>query len=669
VSPHGGVKGQVARGVDVRGDGGYIIWYETPSDIWTWADWPVRLLPAALPRTRPGSASTVNLDELAPPSAADLLTLLMSMSNPAETPRDDYVAVNLAVVGCLRALDDPDSESDPEGIANAIMDAAAEWSASWDSPRASSFQAERDRWDNDWLLRDHDVSGWRHVLGHAARLGVDVSAYRIADAQAEFQAVALPPADALSAGPVAAPVPPARFEGPEELTEESAARAFVASHRGILVFDETSRTWAILKNGIWHRNQCNAALWKVRTYIATARAAFGDTDKPAGGASFSRHVEQASRVDPLITVSASAWDTDPMLLGTPAGVFDLATGELVTDANRDRVTKLTGVAPAPRGTDHPIWSQFLHQATGDDAALIAWLQRAAGYIITGSMIEEIFFFFYGDAGTGKGTWLRTIARILGDYAYQLPAELFDARSRVNPEYQRAKLAGRRAAFASETEAGNQLAEGLIKELTGNEGKINAREPYGKPFEFDAQAKLILVSNHAPRLRGGRSRAMERRLRLVPFEHPPATPDTALKAALETEYPAILRWVLDGCLAWQRNGIGTCDAVARATDDYFQDQDTIGQWIKERIDIGEKLSTNRTALYSDFTTWAHGAGEAPAKTGEFYEALRRRFGITEKPVRGVRYFPTVGLRPSPPAPEFAAERPPITEADDIARVLN
>jgi putative DNA primase/helicase len=622
--------GQVARGVDVRGDGGYIIWYETPSDIWTWADWPAWLLPAALPRTRLGSASTVNLDELAPPSAADLLTLLMSMPNPAETSRDDYVAVNLAVVGCLRALDDPDSESD-------IMDAAAEWSARWDSPRAASFQAERDRWDNDWLLRDHDVSGWRHVLGHAARLGVDVSAYRIADAQAEFQAVALP----RDAAPVTEPAaPPARFEGPEELTETDVADVFARIHAGRIVYDRTSQTWAVYGAGVWARDRTDLVLRMVQNYVNQCRAAFGG-EKSAGSAGFVSGVERLARNVPCVSIDATRWDTDPMLLGVPGGVVDLRTGAMGRGSPELYVSKQTTVAPAPPGTPTPQYDSFLMSSTAGSSDYAAWLMKVQGYYITGDVKEETFVIFYGATGTGKGTFINVFSNIAGDYCYQVPVDFFDSKSRSNPEYQRAKIAGRRAVLASEPESGSALAEGLIKELTGNEGKVNAREPYGKPFEYRSQAKYLIASNHAPKIRG-RSGEMERRIRIAPFENKPAVVNRGLKVALEAEYPGILRKIIDGCLAWQSDGQGMCGPVARATGAYFDEQDGIGHWIDDRFDMVPGHGVSRIALRTNYAAWSHEAGERPLQPRELYEALRRRPGLTDEIIKGSRCF--VGLKP-------------------------
>ena len=86
-------------------------------------------------------------------------------------------------------------------------------------------------------------------------------------------------------------------------------------------------------------------------------------------------------------------------------------------------------------------------------------------------------------------------------------------------------------------------------------------------------KLFIVGNHKPRL-DNVDEAMRRRLLLVPFtvQIPPEERDPDLPTKLKVEWPAILRWMLDGCLGWQRTGLAAPKMVTDATDEYFNDQD-------------------------------------------------------------------------------------------------
>ena len=53
-----------------------------------------------------------------------------------------------------------------------------------------------------------------------------------------------------------------------------------------------------------------------------------------------------------------------------------------------------------------------------------------------------------------------------------------------------------------------------------------------------------------------------------FRIPEAERDPKLVEKLKAEWPAILRWVLDGCLEWQRIGLAPPAIVTEATDRYF-----------------------------------------------------------------------------------------------------
>ena len=91
------------------------------------------------------------------------------------------------------------------------------------------------------------------------------------------------------------------------------------------------------------------------------------------------------------------------------------------------------------------------------------------------------------------------------------------------------------------------------------------------FDFVPTFKLFIAGNHKPRL-GSVDEAMRRRLLLVPFtvRIPAGERDPGLAEKLWGERAAILRWCLDGCLHWQRDGLAPPACVRDATDDYFRE---------------------------------------------------------------------------------------------------
>jgi putative DNA primase/helicase len=425
-------------------------------------------------------------------------------------------------------------------------------------------------------------------------------------------------------------------------TEDAVALAFAQTYAGQLVFDHTADNWFIWRDGRWSRDDRDSVFDTGRSFTRAVRAKLSDPPAALAKVAFASAVERAAKTDPKLAVSHEIWDCNPWLLGTPAGVVDLKTGETLDAAPDLYISRTTAVAPATPNTATPIWSRFLRDATNGDADLQRFLQRLAGYALTGCVNEEVLTFLYGPGGNGKGVFIRVLNAILGDYAVAAPIEVFTAGSRINLEYYRASLPGVRLVTASETEAQATWAESQIKEMTGFEAPLSARHPYGRPFTFFPQFKLVLVGNFAPKLKG-RSPSMERRLRVVPFNHVPQNPDRDLKKKLEAEYPAILRWMIDGCLAWQKDGLGTAAAITAATSTYFEQQDAFRRFVDEMCILDKGLSLKPGILLTSFNNWAKANGEEAVGSNAFAELTDRFPGLAREKSNGVRLVRGIGLK--------------------------
>jgi putative DNA primase/helicase len=441
-----------------------------------------------------------------------------------------------------------------------------------------------------------------------------------------------------------AQMPPAAGTNPMDFGETDVARRFAASAASKLVYDHDDKRWFVWSGSIWLKDPVSSVMERVKRFLEgeRERALHPNDEKAMAKAKFVKAVEELARSDPRIAVHSAMWDADCWLLGTPEGVVELRSGKLRPGRPDDYISKHTAVAPAPPGAFAPNWMAFLHEATEGDEELQRFLQRWAGYCLTGDVSEEVLAFLYGPGGNGKGVYTGVLAAILGDYAVSMPIEAFTAGGRQNQEYYRAQMAGARLVTASETESGRQWAEAQIKELTGNETPVSARQPHGRVYTYRPQFKLQFVGNHAPSLKG-RSPAMERRLRIVPFEFIPPNPDPELKAKLVPEYPAILRWAIEGCLDWQKNRLGTASSIQQASGDYFERQDVFGRWLEERCILDANLSVRPGALFADYQAWCKGAGEVALSSSEFAEKRDRTKGLVYKAIQGTRWVTGVGLK--------------------------
>jgi putative DNA primase/helicase len=286
----------------------------------------------------------------------------------------------------------------------------------------------------------------------------------------------------------------------------------------------------------------------------------------------------------------------------------------------DGITKTTLVMPNDAGC--PLWLRFLNEATGNDGELIRFLQQFCGYCLTGVTREHALVFVYGPGGNGKSVFLKTITSILKDYAVTSAMETLTASSNDKHPTDLAMLAGARLVTANETEEGRAWAEARIKALTGGD-PITARFMRRDFFTYVPTFKLVVTGNHKPVLHNV-DEAARRRFNIVPFTLKPAKPDLELEQKLLAEAPAILQWMVEGCLDWQRNSLVRPKPVIDATAEYFSDQDLFRQWLEEEC-ICEPGNKDRSAassvLYRSWSDFAKAAGVKPGTTSTFKENLK------------------------------------------------
>src|SRR5262245_24808976 len=286
--------------------------------------------------------------------------------------------------------------------------------------------------------------------------------------------------------------------------------------------------------------------------------------------------------------------------------------------------KKTACDVAPAGTPHPLWRAFLVRVTGGNTELQQFLQRYVGYCCTGLTTEHTFVFAYGTGANGKSTFINTLAKIFGGYATVADMGTFIATRAERHPTDLAKLCGARLVVAQETQRGRHWDETKIKALTGGD-RMTARFMRQDFFDFVPTFKLFIVGNHKPRL-SSVDEAMRRRLLLVPFtvQIPPAERDPELPRKLGAEWPAILRWCIDGCLEWQRVGLAPPAIVRDATDAYFADHDTLQQWLDDCThDAAQAVFTRTATLFSSWKLWCEDRNLKPGSANVLSEALADR----------------------------------------------
>jgi putative DNA primase/helicase len=426
---------------------------------------------------------------------------------------------------------------------------------------------------------------------------------------------------------------------PPLFTDEALALRFAEQHAGTLRYVAAWSKWMLWNKRHWSVDTTLHAFDLVRK---TCRQASVECNKPKvasliASAKTVSAVERLAKADRRLAATSDQWDADPWLLKTPTGTIDLRTGEQRAHNSSDYITHSTSVAP---GGACPIWRRFLDRVTDGDVALQEFLQRVAGYGLTGSTREHALFFLYGTGANGKSVFLNTVAGVIGTYHRTAPIETFTVSNTDRHPTDLAGLRGARLVTAIETEEGRRWAESRIKSLTGGD-KIAARFMRADFFEYVPQFKLAIAGNHKPGLRSV-DEAIRRRFNLIPFTItiPPDERDDTLTDKLQEEWPGILAWMIDGCVDWQERGLSPPAVVTDATTAYLESEDAIAAWIEEQCNRDPNAWEPTSKLFAQWKSWAELAGEYVGTTRRFSQSLEARGFV---PVRRTKARGFTGLR--------------------------
>ncbi len=422
-------------------------------------------------------------------------------------------------------------------------------------------------------------------------------------------------------------------------TDTDNAQRF-ASRFGSKVVYTPGHGWLIFDGKRWRRDslhQCIELAKHTARRIGQEARYFDNNDARAARAKFGKACLSKGALERmldlakgLLVVEDSKLDADPWLLNTETGTIDLRTGRVEPHDPRDLLTNIAPVA-ADRKAKCPTFRQFLKRVTGSDRELMAYIQKAVGYTLTGLTSEQALFFVYGRSGSnGKSTLVNPIRDMMGDYGAHTPTESLMIKQYDNAiPADLARLAGVRMVTAIETNFSRQLDEAKIKAMTGGE-PITARFMRQNFFEFTPAFKLWLVGNDRPRVRGTDD-AFWRRVRVIPLEVriPKKDRDPDLPNKLRAEWPGILAWAVRGCRKWQREGLSEPDAVIMATSRWRSAADHVKRFGQEVLILEDKKTVSASAMYTFYDDWCSRNGEQPLSIKGLKTRLIDLFDLTHK----------------------------------------
>lgn len=423
--------------------------------------------------------------------------------------------------------------------------------------------------------------------------------------------------------------------------EDGIALQFSEKTKDILRYVKDWGKWMVWRDGVWQMDRTIFAYDLIRTMC---RELFGSDEKARRKFLTNKTVaslERMAQADRTHAATTDQWDQNDWVINTPAGHIDLTTGQNIGHVREEYSTKITSV---PVGTNCPTWHKFLNDVTAGNKELIEYLQRLAGYAMTGSIKEQGLFFVYGTGGNGKGTFINTLHKILNDYSTVAASDMFVEQRGSRHPTELAALRGARLVIAQETDEGRGWDEVKIKTMTGGD-VMTARFMRQDFFEFMPKFTLVIAGNHKPALKTV-DESIRRRFHMIPFTVtiPKEKRDLDLPAKLEQEMDGILGWMVEGCLEYQKQGLNPPEIVLHATEEYFNDEDVFTQWVSEKCEVGPDQWCPPSALFDSWRDYAY-SNNFPAGTQKPFKQKLENAGFPQKKssAKGGRYHEGIRVK--------------------------
>lgn len=366
----------------------------------------------------------------------------------------------------------------------------------------------------------------------------------------------------------------------------------------------------------------------------------------------SRTAGMLTQAEPKRRREVSDMDQQPYLLNFRNGTLELHRGTADRPAHvrfrehdpLDLLTRQMGcdwrpdlLADMGDGGCGSEWERVLGeiQPDGDNRA---FMRRWFGYCVGGPPDEQAMLVMSGGGSNGKSVVVETIERAMADYALRLPIESLlqdDARRGSEARPDLVELPGRRLAVASEPEGGARFSSGMIKQLT-ERTEIRVRQLQKAFISFTPQHRLVVQCNEKPRVKGADDGTW-RRIKVLHFgekfvrerdKWKPENKDAKIRdddlpLRLAQHLEVVAAWLVAGWLDYADQGLAEPLSVMEATEAYRTENDTIGEFLREKVvEAPGRFITGRE-LYDAYQRWCEDSGIEPWNGTNFGRAVGQR----------------------------------------------
>jgi putative DNA primase/helicase len=433
--------------------------------------------------------------------------------------------------------------------------------------------------------------------------------------------------------------------------EKGSARLFARLMDGQAIYDHTDSSWYFWNETYWERDQTQRIMNTVTDQLSSQYAHALSTaykkydrdnwrvkllNKVINSLNYKSGINNVlalAQAQQELSITSDQWGKNPWLLGCLNGVLDLREGETRPGEPEDYIRD---IAPSLwQGDDCPCprFEQFLDEIFNGNMEKKYFLQRLIGYSLIGLQVDHVLPILCGaDGRNGKTVLLNILRHVFGPYMTPASEEIL-LSGKKNPGAATpflVMLQNKRLVYITETDEGDRLDAGTVKQLTGND-TIIARNLYGSPFTFEPSHTVFLITNHTPHANSDDAALWERVVLIEfdqrfidePTEENEHKRDPYLMQELENESSGILAWAVRGCLRWQRQGLLIPQCVKIATETYRQGEDSLGKFLEENCSEGD-FSVLAKEFYASYKEWSGENGQKAMSSTAFGKRMSKRF---------------------------------------------
>ena len=254
----------------------------------------------------------------------------------------------------------------------------------------------------------------------------------------------------------------------------------------------------------------------------------------------------------------------------------------------------------------PTFEKFLFDVFRDDHdrdQKIQFVREWMGLCLIPDTSYEKFVVCVGDGGNGKSVLLKLMAELVGhENVYSAPVQRLGNRRAL------AELDGKLLLMSSEISESTVMDDGVLKQIVSGD-MVEAERKYERPFSFIPYTRIMLATNHLPKLRDV-THAFFRRLVMIRFNRNFTADemDMHLPAKLSAELAGIFATAVQGLKSLRERGQFVVPASSKAaSDQYREDSDQIKMFAEEALVRCTEKGMQPAALYKLYTSWTSAYG--------------------------------------------------------------